>query len=306
MNPDGTNKLRYLNRYLKGIQSQIIRLPAEDTMDPTLLDDICSLRGRHVKTSREPEVWLAFYGFGSNRKKILCFRLLRYALAPYFLFGSTVANNRWEAMMLLDKWRPAVDDLQSLCDKFRMSIGITELGSYLGAGMVTCYERINKGTLLFGSLYLPRNRRHHMNLEACVEQKKEQERTRIAEEEMGVPFSLRNMLAMHRTIRNLEVEHAEMVQSSEDLCRHVLGVLCSMNVLNSMMSNATQIEYGRIDAHSIHAATEENRVDVVRSHITQNIQDLENITARLQILQRSPPDVRWTVLAGWSLVGRPD
>lgn len=309
MIPSDTNKTTHLNRYLTAIQRQILKLPAEDSMDLTLMGDILAYRSRRVKGPRTPGVWLSFYGFGNNQKKVLCLRLMRYALAPHFLYGSTVANDRWEAMMLLDQWRPDMDELQMLCDKFRMSIGMTELGIYLGAGMVTCYERIRAGTMIFGSVYLPRNRDHHMRLEACVEQKKLREQTRLAEEEMGVSYNLRNMLTLFRNMRNLEVENTERLQErlqlSQDLCRHIQVILHSMNFLDSMMANATQIEFGVIDAHGIHAATEENRADVVRTHITQNIQDLENITARLQASrQESSISERWTVLAGWTVLNR--
>lgn len=301
------------NKFVRGIERQMKLLP-EDSFDVTLLEDMCSWRHKSRKKTRKHGLWLALYGFGSNRKKILLFRMLRYALGPSLLVGSTIAENRWEAMMLLETWRPEFEELEAFCDKFKSSIGITDIGGYMDPVMIACYERIQAGTLLFGNIFLSKNSEHHRNLESFLQKKKEAERTTLAEQEMGVPYNLRNMLVMHRSLRNLQVEHSQTQRNTIDLRTHIVSVLQSMHVIDSIARNSPLVRYGRLNDSTDNTGNQENTenstessespADVMTSHILQNIQDLENLSSRLLQIQQSMDDAPGTVTHRWMILRR--
>lgn len=138
--------------------------------------------------------------------------------------------------MLLDKCRPEAEEIEEICEKFQMSVGSNNLSYYLSLVMISCYERIQNGNFLFDSLYLLKNKQHHLNFDSFMARKREVDHTQAAESEMLVDFNLRNMLGMHRSLRNIEDQNVQILRRIVDVRQHLVGVVHSMNRIHSILT----------------------------------------------------------------------
>ena len=269
------------SRFVRGIQRRIEKMPDDDSMDLTLLDDICQMHARirlhaparaSADAGQQATQYLAMYGFGNNEKKVVAMRALRYAVGPALLHGSTVSDGRWEAMVMLGRWRPAAIDLENLLVKFRMSIGVIDLETYMGASMLACYERIEQGRMVFGSMLLSRNLSMHQHLQQCLHNKQEQEKRLQMEQVVGMPLSVQSMWAMHHSLQNSDIEATILAQSVRDVRRHVVDVLVIARVVSSLVEHAEFVEDATLPHHTR---------DVLQMHLRDSGQILENVNESL-------------------------
>lgn len=263
-------------------------------MDISLVDEISELHQRVRESTRGENLYLGLYGFGRSDKKVVAMRALRYALAPMLVHGSTVSEGRWEALIVLDKWRPALADLEIFLLKFRMSIGVVDLETYMGSGMLACYERIEKGSMVFGSMLLHRNQVWHTTLQACLRRKNEHEHTLRMEADVGLPFTVQNMWALHHSLQNAELDRARLqnartalVDSLTTIRRHVVDVMVVGRVMSAIVHNADfVIPPGEYQSNPRH---------LLQAHLVENDQALENLNDSIMQMvgQNSSPRIVW-------------
>ena len=174
--------------------------------------------------------------------------------------------------MFLDKRHPTVDEIETVCAKFKMSIGITELGPYLNPTMISCYERIQSGSLIFGTLFAKRNRHHHQNLESILQQNIAAKRQRNAEVEMGMAFNIQNMLGLFRSFRNIQLELEMTERNTNRLRMHLLTV---RQYLHSVFVSIASLPYN-------------NANTLIIEQLDQSMQDLDNIYTGLTVHELRP------------------
>lgn len=272
---------QFYNRYLKSIATQIASLPSGDSMNSSLVDDIYRMRFESIKKGHKSEVWVAVYGFGNHRKKILAMRALRYATVPTFMYGSNTGESRWEVMLLIKSKDGAMQKIDDLCDKFRMSIGVVELGTYMGPLMLTCYQRIKSGTMMFGNIMNDRNKYHNQNFESFIRRKADLERMVAAEAEIGMPFNIHNMLSLHRTVRNQQIEFSELRAQIMQARRHLVDITATTNVVNSILDNANDFEHEVFVSEIVNDEIQGNARTRSIRHLDEANQSLHNLNSML-------------------------
>jgi hypothetical protein len=214
------------------------------------------MHARRRAAPEQPAHWCCFYGFGPVQKRNVAIRALRYALGPTVIHGSNVAPERWEAMVMLEKSLFAREDnteLEALMSKFCMSVGVVDLEKYLGATMIACYERVESGDRCFGNMHVKRNRQLRQTLEGFVRRRREVEHTLRVEQEMGVGFTLANMLHLHRELRGWH-SNRDAANQELTLAQRSLGdALVCLNLVISMVEHRSfnadwtdAVETGRI------------------------------------------------------------
>ena len=265
------------NRYIRGLHRLMLQLPICDSFDVTVLCDLCTWRAEVLakRKDRGPDVWIAVYGFGKDTKKKLTVRALRYALCPGVLYGSSTGDDRWEALLLLNRWSPCVHEIETLCAKFRMSVGVIELGTYLGPSMLSCYERIKKGRAQFGNILTARNRHHHQNLDAFLLRKTETERLISIEQDMGMNFTIRNMQHVVRQLRNTEIEVADTQRQVAAARRHLVDVISSARVATSLIENAAVSN--QMATRGVYDSSAPDAHGVAHTHMQEVLQSMNNI-----------------------------
>lgn len=229
------------NKFLRNLQARIQQLPENDGMDVTLVQDIACMHARKRLTPWRPSQWSCLYGFGTTEKRNLAVRALRYGLGPGVLHGSNVGDNRWEALLQFDTRLHKADseEFERFLGKFHMSIGVVELEVYLGPVMVACFERIQAGDRIFGNMHLKRNRMHLQNLEGVLRRKHEIEHTVRMEQEMGLDFTLSNMLNLHRSLTHEQRNRRALVQDVQLVQTRLADTVVGLTLVLSMVEHSS-------------------------------------------------------------------
>jgi hypothetical protein len=119
--------------------------------------------------------------------------------------------------------------------------------------MIACYERVESGDRLLGNMHVKRNRLLRQTLEGFLHRRREIEHTMRVEQEMGVGFTLANMLHLHRELR---AWHSTRDAANQDLSsaqRSLGDALVCLNLVVSMVEHRSfnadwtdAVEHGRI------------------------------------------------------------
>ena len=120
--------------------------------------------------------------------------MVRYAFQPRLVYASEVANNQWEAILVLNsiKYSPQltfdgrdqfVDHVQKFCDIFKLSICVMELLSWTDSATITAIQRIQKGLRLYGNWENAGNNELRLKFEEEEEARQAQEEEEEARQE---------------------------------------------------------------------------------------------------------------------------
>lgn len=100
--------------------------------------------------------YMAFFGFGSVETHTALIHVLQDTLCPVLLHSSFVKHGRFEGILSIRECQKS-DSVERLLDCFTMSIGTVEINTYMGESMITCLQRIGKGTQKLGNINTPQN-----------------------------------------------------------------------------------------------------------------------------------------------------
>lgn len=231
------NKMQYW------LQSRSNLQPAEIQ---SLLYDVCYVRYTSKTTDTQKldqSVILSLCGFCPFIDRDVFLRMVRYAFQPRLVYASEVANNQWEAILVLNssKYSPQltfdgrdqfVDHVQKFCDIFKLSICVMELPSWTDSATITAIQRIQKGLRLYGNWENAGNNELRLEFELAQEEEEEARQARQerqAREAMAGP--------------GLSVPQAAPAQMNEDV-RRVTNMGFTGNMLhlfhelrNTLMDN---------------------------------------------------------------------
>jgi hypothetical protein len=182
------NKMQYW------LQSRSNLQPAEIQ---SLLYDVCYVRYTSKTTNTQKldqSVILSLCGFCPFIDRDVFLRMVRYAFQPRLVYASEVANNQWEAILVLNsiKYSPQltfdgrdqfVDHVQKFCDIFKLSICVMELLSWTDSATITAIQRIQKGLRLYGNWENAGNNELRLKFEEEEEARQAQEEEEEARQE---------------------------------------------------------------------------------------------------------------------------
>lgn len=181
---------------------------------------------------------LSFYGFGTDFERNIMLRCIKYATCPRLIHSTFMPGSpgAFEGFMLVHPSSPValIEDLETLVDLFKMSVGVTDLGSYMQAPMLTCIERIESGVRPYGNWKALRS----SGVRNCFTALQRDRDLRIAKESVsrltGLEFTTSNMIALHHARRNVEIDQAQRLDVLRQITVH-------LDSLGGMMLDETEV-----------------------------------------------------------------
>jgi len=194
-----------------------------------------------ISFQNSPESWhikpffVGFHGFASDFERSVFLRCIKFCIKPRVVHSSFMANGSFEGVLVIHPNSPtaSINDLEQLFELFKMSAGLTNLGTYMSPTMIACIERVEAGTRVYGNWRCMRStcvRNAYLHAKHKRDMDVEYERVRY---ETGLPFSTSNMLSIHYRLNNTQIE---LMQASDLLVRlrHLLSTLLpTFNVYGS-------------------------------------------------------------------------
>lgn len=180
-----------------------------------------SLRAKFLATQQSwhiKPIFLGFHGFASDFERSVFLRCVKFCIKPRVIHSAFMPNGGFEGVLVV---HPSTEgagmhDLEALFELFKMSAGLTDLGSYMSAPMIACIERVETGIRYYGNWRCLRSscvRNAYLHAKQKRDIEVQYERVRY---ETGLPFSTTNMLAIHYQLNNTQIE---LMQSSDLLAR---------------------------------------------------------------------------------------
>jgi len=97
-------------------------------------------------------------------------------------------------------------NIEGLYDKFKLSIGVQDLESYMSTQMVSCIDRIQKGSRVYGNWRCKKTSSIRDCFEVHRRRRDIEEARQTVARETGLDFTTGNMLMTHHMRRNVEIE----------------------------------------------------------------------------------------------------
>jgi len=182
-------------------------------------------------------LYIAFHGFATDFERSVFLRCLKYACNPRVLHCAFMNGNGFEGIIVLHPATHAAvpDDLENVLEKFKMSVGFTDLGSYMSLSMIACIERIDTGSRVYGNWGSARTQ----GLKSCYtalkrdrDTRRQTDRVRI---ETGLDFTTGNMMALYHMRNNVLID----VTQQRNLLLHVSGMLNSLAIIDADMETVS-------------------------------------------------------------------
>lgn len=199
-------------------------------------------------------LYIAFHGFGTDFERSVFLRCLKYACSPRVLHSSFMDGNGFEGIMVLHphSHHAIPDDIELLFDLFKMSLGSTDLGSYMSLSMIACIERIDTGSRVYGNWTCIRSqgvRSCYTALKRDRDVRRQRERVRT---ETGLDFTTGNMTALYHMRNNVLIE----VTQHRNLLLHVSAMLDTLAIIDGDTTNVSaQYQFIRNVQQIIHEGT---------------------------------------------------
>lgn len=163
-------------------------------------------------------LFVGFHGFASDFQRSVFLRCLKFCINPRVIYSTFMSNGSFEGVLVIHPICEAasVQDLDNFVELFKMSAGLTDLGTYMSPTMIACIERVESGNLAYGNWRCMRStcvRNAYLHAKHKRDIEAQYERVRL---ETGLPFSTSNMLAIHYQLNNTQIE---LMQASDLLSR---------------------------------------------------------------------------------------
>jgi len=244
-------------RYMRGRIIAMKRHTAGEV--DVLVHELTRMRRDYVSSANTRNwhitpLYIAFHGFATDFERSVFLRCIKYACTPRVLHSSFKGSGAFEGVMLVNphSGSSSAEDFERVFDLFKMSLGSTDLGTYMSLTMIACIERIESGSRMYGnwtSLRSQAVRTSYQILKRERDVRLQKERVRT---ETGLDFTTSNMLALHHQRNNANLEASQfrhlLVQVSA-----MLNTLCIID--GDMTAVSAQYQFVRTVQQIIHDAT---------------------------------------------------
>ena len=186
-------------------------------------------------------------GFGCKLLRDAVLTVLRYYLKPKLIHASMLTETRWEGFLTirLPTCELAIDQLETICQDFASGLTLIPLDGFLDNQMVSCLERIAKGSCIWGN-YLTRGNSHfRAMLSDIYMQRAEQQARQHVLNVTGLEFTPQNMIRAYQ--QNSEEARYWRRTNNRHVREHRLYTNNVIARLNTLIQNSTSFR-NRIQA----------------------------------------------------------
>ena len=178
-------------------------------------------------------------GFGCKLLRDAVLAVLRYYLKPKLIHASMLTETRWEGFLTirLPTCELAIEQLETICQDFACGLILIPLDGFLDNQMVSCLERIAKGSYIWGN-YLTRGNSHFRAMLSDIYiQRAEQQARQHVLNVTGLEFTPQNMIRAYQ--QNSEEARYWRRTNNRHVREHRLYTNNIIARLNSLIQNST-------------------------------------------------------------------
>ena len=178
-------------------------------------------------------------GFGCKLLRDAVLAVLRYYLKPKLIHASMLTETRWEGFLTirLPTCESAIEQLETICQDFACGLILIPLDGFLDNQMVSCLERIAKGSCIWGN-YLTRGNSHFRAMLSDIYiQRAEQQARQHVLNVTGLEFTPQNMIRAHH--QNSEEARYWRRTNNRHVREHRLYTNNVIARLNALIQNST-------------------------------------------------------------------
>ena len=189
-------------------------MTAEDATQISL--SLCELRARSGRCGHGVSVYVAFWGYGDVKSRNTLLRGMRYALRPRVIFASHKKNRAhdpaaprgayFEGVVFFQPNVASLDELETLFERYHMSVGTTDLDTHMSEAMVTCLGRVRDGEYAYGNWDAAQNIVYREHYERFRRSNEDREARQNVFTVTGMHTSNSNMLALYYSSQNMHIE----------------------------------------------------------------------------------------------------
>ena len=165
--------------------------------------------------------------------------VLRFYLKPKLIHSSMLTETRWEGFLTirLPTCESAIEQMETICQDFVCGLTLIPLDGFLDNQMVSCLERIAKGSCIWGN-YLTRGNSHFRAMLSDIYiQRAEQQARQHVLNVTGLEFTPQNMIRAHQ--QNSEEARYWRRTNNRHVREHRLYTNNVIARLNALIQNST-------------------------------------------------------------------
>jgi len=223
--------------------------------------DLRTIRMCSGRCGHGVSVYVAFWGYGDVKSRNTFIRGLRYALRPRVVLAShkkdavhdpaAPRGTYFEGVVFFQPNVVSIEDLEVLFERFHMSVGATDLDTYMSEAMVTCLARVLHGEYLYGNWDSQQNTFYRDHYNKIKKNREDRESRQNVFNITGMHTSNSNMLSLFHGSQNMHIElqqaHMQlqvvlaMAQEDEAIIADALAISTSVdgtagNILRDSMN----------------------------------------------------------------------
>ena len=203
--------------YLLSYTKKLVKekgMTAEDAS--AICGDLNTIRMSSGRCGHGISVYVAFWGYGDVKSRNTFLRGLRYALRPRVIFAShkkeasqdadAPRGTYFEGVVFFQPNVVSVEDLEVLFERFHMSVGASDLDTYMSEAMVTCLVRIQSGEYVYGNWGSQQNLFYRDHFNKIKKNREDRESRQNVFNITGMHTSNSNMLSLFHGSQNMHIE----------------------------------------------------------------------------------------------------
>jgi len=236
---DNVEPVDLVSTYLKGRIKKMKKY--EDTEVEEIAECMSALRAKctpNMAWGGGIPMYISFYGWGNDFERSVFLRCLKHSLRPRLVHSAFMPNGGFEGIAF-NFARMSVAEIEDLCDKFKLSIGVQDLESYMSSQMVSCIDRIQKGSRVYGNWKCKKTSSIRDCFEAHRRARDIAEARNTVVRETGLDFTTGNMLMIHHMRRNVEIEMSNVQSVLRGVRIHLTHVIAGNAQLQQYTSEMT-------------------------------------------------------------------
>ena len=217
--------------------------------------DLRTIRMCSGRCGHGVSVYVAFWGYGDVRSRNTLLRGLRYALRPRVVFAShkkdrvrdpaAPRGTYFEGVVFFQPNVASLDELETLFERYHMSVGATDLDTHMSEAMVTCLGRVRDGEYAYGNWDAAQNIVYREHYERFRRSNEDREARQNVFTVTGMHTSTSNMLALYYSSQNMHIElqqthmqmqvMMEMAEEDDVIVADALAVATSVEGTNGTL-----------------------------------------------------------------------
>ena len=274
----------------------------EQTEIQSLLYDVRYIRNTNKKGNKikfdKKSIIISLCGFSSYIDRDVFLRMIRHAFQPRLLYASEVANNQWEAIMVLNytKYSPNltfhgrdqfVDYVQKFCDLFKLSICVLEIPSWTDPATITAIQRIQKGFRSYGNWENIGNNELRLEFELAQEYKTQSLMNEEIRRATNMEFTTGNMQHLFHELRNSRIDYMHLTQTNNRLAAMISNTIRNIQDGTRILTQQSMhIQHLHVSTYTLIQAENQMQGNSQRSNSNQSMHDLQQFNNLVQGLQQ--------------------